>query len=73
MTRPPPILIFPDTPTAEKLKGHHLYTIEVIEAASQAALNTLTEYDFQDTFKKWQKGWERFIGAEGDYFENDGD
>jgi hypothetical protein len=27
-------------------------TIEVIEAESQAVLNTLTEHDFQDAFKK---------------------
>jgi hypothetical protein len=26
----------------------------VIAADSQAVLNTLTEYDFQDAFKKWQ-------------------
>jgi hypothetical protein len=28
---------------------------EVIEAESQALLNTLTEHNFQYTFKKWQK------------------
>jgi hypothetical protein len=37
-----------------KLKGLHFDTIEVIEAESQAALNTLTEHDFQDAFKEWQ-------------------
>jgi hypothetical protein len=36
-----------------KLKGHHFYTTEVIEAASQAVL-------------KWQKRWERCIRLEGD-------
>jgi inactivated superfamily I helicase len=35
-----------------KLKGRHLDTIEVTEAESQAVLNTLTEQDFQDAFKK---------------------
>jgi hypothetical protein len=35
-------------------------------------LNTFTEYDFQDAFKKRQKRWERIIRAEGDYFEGDG-
>jgi hypothetical protein len=35
-----------------KLKGHHFDTTEVIEAESQAVLNTLTEYDFWDAFKK---------------------
>jgi hypothetical protein len=41
-----------------KLKGHHFDTIEVIDAELQAVLNTLTEHDFQDAFKKWQKRWE---------------
>jgi hypothetical protein len=44
----------------------------VNEAESQAVLNTLTEYDNQDAFKKWQKRWERCIHAEGDYFKGDG-
>jgi hypothetical protein len=37
-----------------KLKGRHFETTEVIEAESQVVLNTLTEHDFQDAFKKWQ-------------------
>jgi hypothetical protein len=41
-----------------KLKGCCFDTIEVIEAESHAVLNTLTEHDFQDAFKKWQKHWE---------------
>jgi hypothetical protein len=40
----------------------------VIEAESLAVLNTLTEHDFQDAFKKWQKCWQQSIHAEGDYF-----
>jgi hypothetical protein len=39
----------------DKLKGHHFDTTGVINAESQAVLNTLTEHDFQDIFKKWQK------------------
>jgi hypothetical protein len=35
-----------------ELKGHHFDTTEVIEAESQAVLNTLTEHDFQDAIKK---------------------
>jgi hypothetical protein len=35
-------------------------------------LNTLTEHDFQDALKKWQKCWEWYIRAEGDYFKGDG-
>jgi hypothetical protein len=33
-----------------KLKGIHYDTIEVMEAESQAVLNTLTEHDFRNTF-----------------------
>jgi hypothetical protein len=35
-----------------KLKGHHFDTIEVIEAKSQAVLNTLTKRDLWDAFIK---------------------
>jgi hypothetical protein len=42
-----------------------------MEAESQAVLNILTEQDFQDTFKKWQKHREWCIRAEGNYFEGD--
>jgi hypothetical protein len=55
-----------------KLNGHDLNTIEVIRAESQAVLNTLTEHDFQDAFKKWQKRWEQCIRMEEDYLESDG-
>jgi hypothetical protein len=34
-----------------KLKGSHSDTTEVITAELQALLNTLTEHDFQDSFK----------------------
>jgi hypothetical protein len=65
-------LLFPTHPTflfsqfKIELKGRHFDTTEVIEADSQAMLNTHTEHDFQDAFKKSQKCWE------GDYFEGDG-
>jgi hypothetical protein len=35
-----------------KLNDRHFDTTEVIEAESQAMLNTLTENDFWDAFKK---------------------
>jgi hypothetical protein len=44
----------------------------VIEAESQAVLNTLTEQDVQDAFRKWQKLWVRRMRVEGDYVEGDG-
>jgi hypothetical protein len=55
-----------------KPKGRHFDTIEVNKTESQAVLNSLTEHDFQDAFKKWQKRWERCIHVEGGYFEGDG-
>jgi hypothetical protein len=50
-----------------KLKGRHFGTTEVMEAESQAVMNTLTEQDFQDAFTKRQKRWERCTCAERDY------
>jgi hypothetical protein len=44
----------------------------VIKAELQAVLNILTEHDFQDAFKKWQKCWGQCIRAEWDNFEVDG-
>jgi hypothetical protein len=35
-----------------KVRGRHFDTTEVIEAESQAVLNTLTEHNLQDAFKK---------------------
>jgi hypothetical protein len=62
--------LFPQLKT--KLKGHRFNTIEMIEAELQAVLNTFTEHDFQDAFKKWQKHWEWCTHAKGDYFKGDG-
>jgi hypothetical protein len=35
-----------------QLEGRHFDTIEVIKAESQVVLNTFTEHNFQDAFKK---------------------
>jgi hypothetical protein len=64
------LFCFPSGKT--KLKGCPFDTIEVTEAESQAVLNTFTEHNFQDAFKKWQKCWEQCIHVEGDYSEVDG-
>jgi hypothetical protein len=40
-----------------KLRGCHFNTLDVTEAESQAALNTLTEHDFQDVFKNGRSAW----------------
>jgi hypothetical protein len=67
---PPPTLLFFVSPIKDK--NRHFDTIEVIEAELQAVLNILTEHNFQDPFKKWQKRWEQCIHVEGDNFEGDG-
>jgi hypothetical protein len=41
----------------------------MIEAKSREVMNTFTEREFQDAYKKWQKQWERCIRAEEGYFE----
>jgi hypothetical protein len=48
-----------------KLKGSHVETIEVIEAESQTALNTLTEHNFQEAIKKWQNVENGAYGRKG--------
>jgi hypothetical protein len=35
-------------------------------------LNTFTEQNFQDAFKKFQRSWEQCIHVEGDYIRGDG-
>jgi hypothetical protein len=57
---PPYFCLFP------RLKGRHFDTIEVMEAESQAVMNTLREQNFQDAFTKRQKRWEQCTCAEGD-------
>jgi hypothetical protein len=59
------------SPIVDKTERPPFDAIEVIEAESQAVLNTLTEHDFQVKFKKWQKVWVRFILAKRDYFDGE--
>jgi hypothetical protein len=59
LTWPPATFLFPQLKM--KLKGCRSDTIEVTEAESQVVLNTLTENNFRDTLKKWQKHWEWYI------------
>jgi hypothetical protein len=54
-----------------KPKGRHVDTTKVIEAESQAMLNTRTEQDVQDTIEN-DRRWERNIRAKRDCFEGDG-
>jgi hypothetical protein len=39
-----------------KLKGHHFDTTEVVETGLQAVINTLTQHDFPDAFRKMAEG-----------------
>jgi hypothetical protein len=50
-----PTLLFPVSRLTMKLRCRHFDTVEVIEAELQAVLKTLTERDFQDALRKWQK------------------
>jgi hypothetical protein len=45
-----PTFLFPRLKV--KLKGRHFDRMEVVEAESQAVLNTLREHGFQDAFTK---------------------
>jgi hypothetical protein len=54
-----------------KLKGRRFDTIEEIQAESQKVLSMLTQKDFQDSFRSWQKRWDRCVHSQGDYFEGD--
>jgi hypothetical protein len=54
-----------------KLKGCHFDTIEVMEAESQAVLNSLTELGFQDAFKNGRSAGNGAY-TEGNCFEGDG-
>jgi hypothetical protein len=49
VAHPPYFSLFPRLKI--KLKGRHFDRIEVMEADSQAVLNTLTEHGFHDAFK----------------------
>jgi hypothetical protein len=55
-----------------KLKGRRFDTTGKIQAESPRVLDTLTEKDFQEAFKKWRRRWNRCLHAGGNYFEDDG-
>ena len=54
-----------------KLKGRRFDTIEEIQVESQRVLDTLIEKDFQETFQKWRRRWDRCLHAGGNCFEGD--
>jgi hypothetical protein len=54
------------------LKGWCFISLEEIQAESQQVLNTLMPADFSECFQKGQNGWDRYIQAQGDFFDSDG-
>jgi hypothetical protein len=46
----------------------YFQAVEVVQAESQAVLNTLTEHDPQDALKKQKEHWQPYIHSEGDHF-----
>jgi hypothetical protein len=55
-----------------KLIWRRFNAIEEIQAKSQRVLDTLTVKDFQETFQKGRRRWDRCLRAGGNYFEGDG-
>jgi hypothetical protein len=54
-----------------KLKGRRFDGLEEIQRESHNVLGTLREQDFQHAFQQWQRRWNRWVAAQGDYFEGD--
>jgi transposase len=52
-----------------KLKGRRF---ESIQAESQDVMKMQTQNDFQQCFRSWKCHRDRYINAEGDYFEGNG-
>lgn len=63
--------LFPKIKTM--LKGRRFTTVSEIQTESQTVLDSLEETDFQRAFLALQKRWERYVAAQGEYFEGDGD
>jgi hypothetical protein len=55
-----------------KLTGRRFDTIEDIQAESKRVLDSVTEKDFQEAFRKWRRRCDRCLYAGGNYFEVDG-
>jgi hypothetical protein len=54
-----------------QLKGRRFDRVEEIQLETKNALGTLREQDFQHAFQQWQRYSDRYVAAEGDYFEGD--
>jgi hypothetical protein len=56
-----------------KLKRRRCDTVEMIQAESQKVLKALTQKDFQDSFRLWQKCSESCVRSERDFEGKSGD
>jgi hypothetical protein len=54
-----------------QLKGRCFDRLEEIQRELQNILGMLQEQDLQHVFQQWQRLWNRFDDAQGDYFEGD--
>ena len=54
-----------------KLRGCRYETIEEMREAVTKVIDTLTQEDFPETFKKLLERYNKCITAGGDYFEGD--
>ena len=51
------------------MKGKRFESIQDIEAATTAQLQTHTKEDFQNYSRKWQERWDKCVRSEGEYFQ----
>jgi len=52
------------------LKGHRFEATEGIKGNSTKTLLDIPKKEFAKCFQQWQKHWEKFVAAEGNYFED---
>ena len=64
---PSNLFLFPRLKSS--LKGHHLGTVENVQAAVTNALKEIPVQDFQVSYDAWQNRWQRCIDVQGCYFE----
>jgi hypothetical protein len=55
-----------------KVTKRRFESIEEIWAESQDVMKMLMQSDFQQCLQSWKSCCNRYINAEGDYFEGDG-
>jgi len=66
---PADFFLFPELKST--LKGRRFDTFDEIQKNSTKELFAIPKEAFQKAFQSWQKGWERCVASEGNYFEGD--